>query len=202
MPDAPLHRADLEADPVDQFRAWYLDRGEEEEGHRDAIALATASASGAPSVRLVLLRAFDHEGFRFFTSHDSPKARDLARNPRAAFVWYDHGNGRQVRVEGGVARLSPEASDAYWRERPRGRRLSAFVSRQSEPVEGRAVMEAAAGEAAERFGEGEIPRPPHWGGYVLRPDRFEFWQREEDRLHDRFEYARQEDGWRITRLWP
>jgi pyridoxamine 5'-phosphate oxidase len=187
-----LRRTDLEPDPLAQFAAWFA-------GQSEAMALATAAADGRPSVRMVLLKGVDERGFVFFSSYASRKARELAANPCAALLFNWQEPGRQVRIEGTVSRVPAEESDAYFRSRPLGSRLSAIASDQSEPVGGRAVLEA---RVAALEGEADPPRPDDWGGYVLAPVAYEFWQHRDDRLHDRFRYERDGDGWRIERLQP
>jgi pyridoxamine 5'-phosphate oxidase len=178
------------SNPLEQLRAW-LDT--------DVIALATASANGAPSVRMVLLKHVDEQGFLFFTSYTGRKGRELAENPRAAILV--HVPGRQIRVEGRVEKTPEAVSDEYWASRPRGSQISASVSNQSEPVESREVLE-------HRFEEfdsehpGEIPRPAHWGGFRLIPDEYEFWEHEENRLHDRIRYRLDGESWTVERLQP
>jgi len=190
-----LHEADVEPDPVDQFLAWY---GEAES---EAVALATASADGTPSVRMVLLRGADRTGFTFYTNFDSAKARDLAANPRAAlcFFWAPD---RQVRVSGPVQPVGPVESERYWRNRPRASQLSAWASRQSQVVESRDALEQRVAELATRFADRDVPLPPFWGGYRLEPETVEFWHHRDDRLHDRLRYRRDEDSWLIERLSP
>jgi pyridoxamine 5'-phosphate oxidase len=190
-----LHEDDVDPDPVVQFLAWY------EEASTDAVAVATASAEGDPSVRMVLLRGADSRGFVFYTNYDSAKAHDLAGNPRAAlcFFWAPD---RQVRVSGPVETVEAEDSERYWRDRPRASQLSAWASRQSQVVESREVLERRVAELGDRFGEGEVPLPPFWGGYRLVPQLMEFWHHREDRLHDRIRYRRGEGGWIIERLAP
>ncbi|HWG90224.1 MAG TPA: pyridoxamine 5'-phosphate oxidase [Candidatus Thermoplasmatota archaeon] len=201
-PDHPLHRADLAPDPFGQFQRWWAARAASTAQHPDAVALATVGAEGQPSLRMVLLKGADARGFRFFTNGESRKGQELAANPRAALLVYDEAKGRQIRIEGTVHPLPPRESDAYWQSRHRGSQLSALVSRQSRPVPDRDTMERAWEEAAARY-EGEpVPRPPWWGGYLLRPERFEFWQHRESRFHDRFAYTPDGPGWRIERLWP
>jgi len=185
-----MRREELEADPLRQFARWFED---------DRVALATATPDGRPSARMVLLKGFDEQGFVFFTGYESRKGRELEANPHAALLF--HWNARQVRIEGRVERVPAEESDAYWRTRPLGSRLSAAASRQSEPVESRDVLEAAVERVHDRFGA-DPPRPGRWGGYRLRPDRFEFWEHRDDRLHDRFVYAASGGGWTVERLQP
>ena len=190
-----LHEADVEPDPVDQFLAWYG------EAQSEAVALATASAEGTPSVRMVLLRGADRTGFTFYTNFDSAKARDLAANPRAAlcFFWPPD---RQVRVSGQVQPVGPRESERYWRNRPRASQLSAWASRQSQVVESREALEERVAELATRFADQDVPLPPFWGGYRLEPETVEFWHHRDDRLHDRIRYRRDEDSWLIERLSP
>jgi len=189
-----LHEDDVDPEPLVQFRAWCAEAG------TDAVALVTASADGDPAGRMVLLKAADERGFAFFTNYTSPKARDLAANPRAAllFHWPPH---RQVRVAGPVTRLGAEESGRYWRSRPRGSQLSAWASRQSEVVTSRAALEARVAELDARFGD-EVPSPPFWGGFRLAPHTIEFWHHREDRLHDRLRYRRDGGGWIVERLSP
>lgn len=161
----------------------------------DAIALATATRGGRPSVRMVLLKAAADDGFRFFSNYESRKGRELAENPHAAMLF--HGDGIQLRIEGPVERLSDEESDAYWSTRPPGSRRSAAASRQSQPVASRAELEAAV--AAQ---PAEPPRPVWWGGYRLIPERIEYWQHRDDRLHERQLFERSHDGWTCVMLQP
>lgn len=196
----PLNRRDLHPDPFVQFRDWHAAHAGPEP---DAAALATSSPTGVPTVRMVLLRGVPDSRLRFFTNLESRKAQQLAGNPRVALTWYDAGNGRQVRVEGTVERLPPDDADAYWETRARASRASALVSRQSTPVSSRQAMEESREAILGEFEGKEIPRPLHWGGYRVLPQRFEFWQHREDRFHDRFAFERDsEGGWSITRLWP
>ncbi len=194
-----LRRSDLDPDPLVQFAAWFGAAGDAGVPVPDATALATAAPDGAPSARMVLLKGFDARGFVFFTSYESRKGRELARNPRAALLFHWQPLGRQVRIEGAVSQVPAEESDAYFRTRPLRSRLSAIASDQSEPVTARAELEA---RVAALEGDPDPQRPAHWGGYVLAPVSYEFWQHRDDRLHDRFRYERERDGWRIERLGP
>ncbi|HEX6130904.1 MAG TPA: pyridoxamine 5'-phosphate oxidase [Actinomycetota bacterium] len=199
----PLRRADLLDDPVAQFRRWFDDAIRAGLALPHAMALATADADGRPSVRHVLLRGVDARGFAFFTNRDSRKGRDLGQNPHAAAVFLWRELDRQVSLSGRVERTSDEESDAYFAARPRGAQVGAWASPQSSVLSDRALLDAAVAEVEARFGEGPLPRPPHWGGYRIVPDEIELWQGREHRLHDRFRYARGDEGrWRLDRLAP
>ena len=197
----PLTREALADDPIEQFAEWY-ERAQREAPLADAICLATASGDGEPDGRMVLLKGFDHTGFRFHTNYESAKGGHLEANPRAAIVAYWRELDRQVRVRGPVERLEPAESDSYFTTRPRDRQLGAWASPQSRPLRDREELGALVREAEDRFGEGEIPRPEGWGGFLLRPHEIEFWQGQVGRLHDRFLYTREGEGWRIERLAP
>jgi pyridoxamine 5'-phosphate oxidase len=199
--DRPLREADLEAEPSTLLERWLAEAREAGAELAEAAALATATPDGAPSVRMVLVKRVDEAGLCFFTSYASRKGRELAANPRAALVLYWHELGRQARAEGAVERLAAEESDAYFRSRPLGSRLSAAVSPQSDVVASREQLERAVAELAARVGEG-VPRPDWWGGYRLRPSEWEFWQHRADRLHDRFRYRPAARGWIVERLAP
>jgi pyridoxamine 5'-phosphate oxidase len=177
-------------DPLHQLLAW-LDT--------EAVALATANATGAPSVRMVLLKEADERGLVFFTGYESRKGKELAENPRAAMLI--HTPGRQVRVEGIVEPLDPVESDVYWEMRPRGSQVAAWVSRQSEVIESREELDKRFAEFDAAHPE-ELARPPHWGGYRLVAETYEFWEHRDDRLHDRIRYRREGEGWTIERLQP
>lgn len=193
--------AHADPDPLRQFSVWFSEA--ERAGLRvpDAVALATATRGGAPSARMVLLKDFGERGFVFYSNYESRKGRELEENPHAALLFYWDPLRRQVRIEGEVERLGAEESDAYFQTRPLGARLSAWVSRQSEVVESRDALERAVVELRDRVGD-ELAAPTYWGGYVLRPSVFEFWQHRDDRLHDRLRYRRDGDAWVRERLAP
>jgi pyridoxamine 5'-phosphate oxidase len=198
-----LRRADLHSDPLQQFNAWFAVALAANILNVNAMSLATATPDGKPSVRIVLLKGFDERGFAFFTNYDSEKAKELDANPSAALAFYWPQLERQVRISGVVERTAREDSAAYFHSRPIGSQLGAWVSKQSEVIDARQVLDARLTEMTERFENREIPLPPHWGGYRVKPDRFEFWQGRANRLHDRFRYVRQTDGtWQIDRLAP
>jgi pyridoxamine 5'-phosphate oxidase len=199
--DRPLHEGDLDPDPVVQLHGWLEEARAAGAGLPEAAALATATADGVPSSRMVLLKDATEAGLTFYSGYESRKGRELADNPRAALVLYWHELGRQVRVEGAVERVTAEESDAYFRSRPLGSRLSAAVSRQSEVVASREELERAAVELGRSAGE-DVPRPESWGGYRLLPATWEFWQHRLDRLHDRFRYRPDGKDWIIERLAP
>ncbi len=196
-----LSREELDPDPIAQFRSWYA-LAEREALVPEAIALATVGADGIPDARMVLLKGVDDRGFRFFTNRDSVKGAQLEASPGAALIAYWRELDRQVRARGPVERLSDAESDAYFASRPRESQLGAWASPQSTPLESRAALDGRLAEVERRFGDGEVERPPHWGGYLLRPLAIEFWQGQVARLHDRFRYSRGDDGWRIERLAP
>jgi pyridoxamine 5'-phosphate oxidase len=197
-----LLEGDIAPDPLEQFRRWYADA--EGAGIRmpSAMALATATREGAPSLRMVLLKGADERGFVFFTGYVSRKAEELAGNPRAALLFYWDPLGRQVRVEGTVERVSASESDAYFATRPRGAQLAASASLQTSVLTNREELDERVVELAATHDGADVPRPEHWGGYRLTPDSYEFWQHREDRLHDRLRYSRDGDRWVIERLSP
>ena len=198
-----LRRSDLDPDPIKQFANWFT--AAIEAGVRDvnAMSLATADSEGRPSVRIVLLKGFDQDGFVFFTNYESEKGKQLQANPSAALSFYWIELDRQIRISGKVKKTSRKESQTYFHSRPVGSQLSAWASRQSEVVDARRVLDARMAEMTERFQNKPVPLPPHWGGYRLKPDTMEFWQGRLNRLHDRFRYTRRPDGsWQIDRLAP
>lgn len=203
MPDTQsLNEASVESDPIAQFARWYERALDKIRPLPEAVALATATRTGHPSLRMVLLKGFDAHGFVFYTNYRSRKGRELARNARACLAFHWAGLQQQVRVGGRVTKVTARESDDYFATRPRGSQLSAWASAQSAKVSGRAVLERRFASLARRF-PGAVPRPPHWGGYRLVPDEVEFWQGREDRMHDRILYRRgPRGGWSIERLAP
>ena len=198
-----MDERDLDADPLRQFERWFEEARGAGLQAPEAMALATATPSGRPSARMVLLKGADERGFAFHTNYESRKGDELAANPYAALLFHWQPLGRQVRVEGRVERVEAEESEAYFVTRPLGSRLAAWASPQSRPLTGRAELERLYAEAVEQFGE-DVPLPPNWGGFRLAPDAYEFWQHGDDRLHDRVRYERGAIGgrggaWRPSR---
>jgi len=202
-----LRRRDLEGDPIAQFKKWFdqaaATQMPEKPGDVNAMTLATADKQGRPSARIVLLKGVDERGFIFFTNYDSRKGHELSENPNAALVFYWPDFERQVSVAGTVTRLPPQESQAYFETRPRGSRLAAWASKQSEVLPDRATLEETWRRLQAQYPGEEVPCPPFWGGYVVAPTRIEFWQGRPNRLHDRFRYSKNADGhWLIERLSP
>jgi pyridoxamine 5'-phosphate oxidase len=221
-----LRRAELEADPVAQFNRWFEQAASARASGRirklcvsiykaflaffggeapeiNAMTLATADKEGRPSARVVLLKGVDERGFIVFTNYDSRKGHELTENPQAALVFYWSDLERQVCIAGDITKLPESESEAYFKSRPRGSRIAAWASRQSEVVRDRAELEQKWQQLETQYPGEQVPKPPFWGGYVLYPTRIEFWQGRPNRLHDRFRYTRQADkSWKIERLSP
>jgi pyridoxamine 5'-phosphate oxidase len=198
----PLREDDLDRDPLRQFASWFGEAGTAGVREPEAAALATASASGAPSVRMVLVKAFDERAFVFFSSYTSRKGREIAANPHAALLFHWDPLGRQVRIEGPVEQTSAEESAAYIRSRPRSSQLSALASPQSQTIDSREELERSVCELELRYADREVPLPDSWGGFRLLAETLEFWQQRHDRLHDRLRYHRARGRWLIERLAP
>lgn len=189
-------------DPHALFERWFREAREAGLYLPESMALATATPDGRPSVRQVLLKAHDERGFVFYTNYESRKAEEMAENPRASLAIHWPILQRQVRIDGSVQKTSAEESEAYFGSRPRGSRIGAWASDQSSVLASRQELEQRVREARERFGSGEIPLPPFWGGYRVVPETIEFWQGRANRLHDRLRFRRVEDGWDVDRLYP
>lgn len=197
-----LDPATVSPDPIAQVRAWLHGAREAGVYEPEAMTVSTVGDDGRPSSRYVLLRGLDERGFSFFTNYDSAKGRALAQRPYAALTFGWLALHRAVRVEGDVERLPAPESDAYFASRPRGAQISAWASPQSAVIAGREELDRAMAEVEARFAGVEVPRPPHWGGFLVRPERVELWQGRPNRLHDRVRYQREGDGWRTERLAP
>ncbi len=197
-----LQRAELDSNPILQFEHWFKDTQQANIYEPSAMSLTTATKDGQPRIRTVLLKFFDENGFVFFTNYGSRKASDIENNPKVAllFPWVEL--SRQVIIEGSVSKVSTTESLKYFASRPRDSQIGAWVSQQSHVLKSRGVLEQKLAEMKAKFGEGQIPLPSFWGGFRVAPSRIEFWQGRPHRLHDRFEYIRQDSGWHIQRLQP
>lgn len=197
-----LSEDEVAKNPLEQFQSWFDDALDSGLPEPNAMHLSTASEEGRPSSRIVLLKELDNEGFVFYTNYHGKKGRDLTVNPFASltFFWVDL--ERQVRIEGKVTKVSAQESDEYFAVRPRGSQIGAWVSHQSEIIPSREILEEKQKEYEQKFADKEVPRPPHWGGYRLIPNRIEFWQGRPSRLHDRLVYDLRDDNWTISRLAP
>ena len=189
-------------DPIELFRSWFAEAEKKVIGDPTAVALATADKSGAPSLRMVLLKEADHRGFVFYTNVESRKGLELGANARAALCFYWQAIGRQIRIEGRVEPVSDDEADAYFATRDRGAQIGAWASVQSRPMQGRFELEKRVVKATTRFGLGKIPRPPFWTGYRVVPDAMEFWKQGTFRLHDRRRYTRNGTDWSVEHLYP
>lgn len=192
----------VDPNPITQFSYWFNELLKSEVKEPNAMVLATASVKGIPSVRTVLLKKFNEEGFTFFTNYKSHKAKDLMKNPFAEilFLWLEL--ERQVRIRGSVKKVSLKESEEYFHSRPIDSQIGAWASKQSSVIPDREFLEAKFEETAEKYKDGKIPLPPFWGGYILKPIEFEFWQGRESRLHDRISYRKKRNNWEIVRLSP
>lgn len=198
-----LNKSDLPTDPMTLFETWLERALDTKIVEPNAMALATVGTDGQPSVRYVLLKGSDPGGFTFFSNYGSRKGVDLAAQPKAALAFWWPSLERQVRVEGTVQKLPAAESDRYFHSRPYGSQIGSAASPQSQPIESREELARLVNDMRQSYPEGEtVPRPPQWGGYRLRPERMEFWQGRDDRLHDRFEYQLEAGGWRLRRLAP
>lgn len=197
-----LLEQDVKSNPVDQFSDWWNEAVSSQIEEVNAMTLATATQGGLPSARIVLLKGFTYEGFKFYTNYESHKGTELALNPHAALVFFWKELERQIRVEGTVEKLSEEDAEAYFKTRPAASRIGAWASPQSTTIAGRETIEENVLKYKAQFGEENIPKPPHWGGYIVRPLKIEFWQGRRSRLHDRIQYTRQNEDWKIERIAP
>ena len=197
-----LSRADVLADPLEQFTRWFDEACGAPVQEPNAMTLATVDAAGQPAARTVLLKGIDRRGLTFYTNLESRKAGELAVNAKAALLFWWPPHARQVRFEGTIEPVADAEADAYFAARPRGSQIGAWASAQSSVIADRAALEAAEQEIVARFAGDPVPRPPFWGGYRLVPERVEFWQGRINRLHDRLRYTRRGEGWQIDRLAP
>lgn len=199
---AQLAEADVEKDPILQFKKWFTEALDAQLFEPNVMTLATANGNGKPSARIVLLKGFDEDGFVFYTNYNSHKGRDLAENPQASVVFFWPELERQICIDGIVSKVSAEASDAYFHSRPAGSQIGASSSPQSSIISGRDVIEENAARLTATYEGREIPRPEHWGGYLIEPIHIEFWQGRPSRLHDRISYDLVDGAWIINRLAP
>lgn len=197
-----LSRKQMHDDPIVQFETWYKEAEAVKHAYPNAMSLATAGTDNLPTIRTVLLKLFDHQGFVFFTNYNSDKARQITENPQAGLLFHWLELERQVKISGRVEKISTAESLKYFTTRPRGSQIGAWTSDQSQTITSRSFLETQLNKMKQRFSDGEIPLPDFWGGYRVIPKTIEFWQGRESRLHDRFEYKRQADDWIMQRLAP
>lgn len=191
-----------ESEPFTLFAQWLADATESEPNDPNALALATVDDEGLPNVRMVLLKGFDQDGFVFYTNYESQKGRELLGARKAAMCFHWKSLRRQVRIRGDIETVSDAEADEYYASRARGSRIGAWASKQSRPLESRFALEKAVAEYTAKFGLGDIPRPPHWSGFRLKPSSIEFWHDRKFRLHDRVEFKRIDGGWDKVRMYP
>ena len=199
---AELTEQEVDVNPIAQFTLWFTEAMTAKLYEPNVMTLATADKTGKPSARIVLLKGFNEHGFRFYTNYNSQKGLELAENPHAALVFFWAELERQVRIEGSVAKVDPQISDQYFHSRPVGSQIGALASPQSSIIDNRDLLEIKVNELTEQFENKEIPRPEHWGGYVVKPTLIEFWQGRSSRLHDRIQYQLVDGNWMINRLAP
>lgn len=197
-----LSEQDVAADPFEQFGRWWQEALNSEVDEVNAMTLATATKTGIPSARIVLLKGYDEKGFVFFTNYESHKAKELVENPHASLVFFWKELERQVRIDGAVEKVSAAESDAYFQSRPEGSQIGAWASPQSAVIQNRRIIETNVVKYTEAFAGKPIPRPDHWGGYRVLPVCIEFWQGRSSRLHDRFRFTREAGNWKRERLAP
>lgn len=197
-----LSEEDVTADPIQQFSVWWNEAVSSEVIEVNAMTLATATKEGIPSARIVLLKGFNEDGFMFFTNYESHKGRELAENPHAALVFFWPELERQIRIEGKVEKVAESVSDDYYLSRPAGSRIGAWASPQSTVIESRKIIEQNVLKYEKQFSDGNISRPPYWGGFIVKPVKIEFWQGRSSRLHDRIQYTKADETWKIERLAP
>ncbi len=197
-----LLEADVKKDPVTQFSVWWDEAVKSDIAEVNAMTLATCNADGRPSARIVLLKGFTNKGFVFYTNYESSKGKELADNPYAALVFFWKDLERQVRIEGAVEKTSEAESENYFQSRPTGSKIGAWASAQSSTVANRETIEESYLNYSKKFADHSIPRPPYWGGYIVKPEKIEFWQGRSSRLHDRILYTKQNEEWKIERLSP
>ena len=197
-----LLETEVAADPIVQFDKWWDDAIKSQLDEVNAMTLATADANAVPAARIVLLKGYDKNGFVFFTNYQSNKGNQMAQNPHVCLIFFWAALERQVRINGTVEKISAAESDAYFLSRPAGSRIGAWASPQSTVIAKREVIEDRSKQFEEQFSDGNIPRPPHWGGYIVKPGQIEFWQGRPSRLHDRIQYSLHNGNWSIERLAP
>jgi len=194
--------ADAARDPYTQFGHWWLEAVESKIEEVNAMTLATASADGFPSARIVLLKGYDKNGFVFFTNYNSQKGQEIAANPKACLLFFWKELERQIRIDGSIEKVSAEDSEIYFKSRPVGSRIGAWCSPQSSVIADRSILDKNVAHYTNKFNAQEVPRPDHWGGYIVKPTSIEFWQGRSSRLHDRLRYTAKPEGWKLERLAP